>query len=46
MSIVQSLQTILGDRAVACDAMEGQRRGSDFMTTGHAPVAVAYPIST
>jgi FAD/FMN-containing dehydrogenase len=46
MSILEQLRTILGDRAVACDTVEGERRRSDFMTTGHAPLAVAYPVST
>jgi FAD/FMN-containing dehydrogenase len=46
MSILDDLKTILGDRATACDAIEGERRRSDFMTSGHAPLAVAYPAST
>ena len=46
MTILEKLQTILGDRAVPCDAVEGERRRGDFMTTGHAPLAVAYPVST
>jgi FAD/FMN-containing dehydrogenase len=46
MSILDKLQAILGDRAVPCDAVEGERRRSDFMTSGHAPLAVVYPVST
>jgi FAD/FMN-containing dehydrogenase len=46
MNILDELQTILGDRAIACDAVEGERRRRDFMITGHAPLAVAYPVST
>ena len=46
MSILEQLQAILGDRAVACDSVEGDRRGGDFMTRGHAPLAVVYPTST
>jgi FAD/FMN-containing dehydrogenase len=46
MSIIDDLNTILGDRALACDAHEGERRRRDWMTSGHAPLAVAYPVST
>ena len=46
MSILEEMQALVGDRAIACDAIEGERRRSDFMTTGHVPLAVVYPTST
>ena len=45
-SLHQTLQAILGDRAVLADAMEAERRRADFMTHGPAPAVVAYPVST
>jgi FAD/FMN-containing dehydrogenase len=45
-SLHQSLQAVLGERAVKADAMEAERRRADFMTRGAAPAIVAYPVST
>jgi FAD/FMN-containing dehydrogenase len=45
-SLHQQLQAILGDRAMLVDAMEGERRRRDFMTSGPAPAIVVYPTST
>ena len=45
-TLLPKLQAILGDRAQAADAMEAERRRSDFMTSGSAPAVVVYPAST
>jgi FAD/FMN-containing dehydrogenase len=46
MDVLESLKTILGDRAVPADAVEAARRSHDYMNAGLPPAVVAYPVST
>ena len=44
--ILAPLQAILGDRAILADALEAERRRSDYNATGPAPAVVVYPVTT
>src|SRR6185312_5420872 len=45
-SLHLQLQAILGERAVLADALEAERRRTDFMTMGPEQAVVVYPAST